>query len=58
MRTVSSSRMVQVEDEGTELSQAPLGKVEADSMHAWLCWSEWARKASSFDLISVLSHSD
>ena len=58
MRTVSSSRRVPVDDEGTTLSQAPLWKVEADCMHARRCWSVWARRASRFDLINVASHSD
>ena len=55
MLTVSSSRRVPVDDEGTVLSQAPLGKVEADSVHAQRCWSKWARTASRFDLVSVAS---
>ena len=33
-------------------------EVEADSMHAQRCWSELARRASRFDLISVVSHWD
>ena len=58
MRTVTSSRRVPVYDEGTAIIQTPLGKVKADSMHSRRCWSEWARAASRFDLISVASHSD
>ena len=55
MRTLSSSRMVPVDDEGTALSQAPQGMVESDSMHARRCWSEWAQTASRFEQISVAS---
>ena len=58
MRTVLSSRMVPVYDEGTASRLAPLGKVEADSMQAQQCLSELARTASRFDMISVASHSD
>ena len=58
MRSLSSSRRVQIDYGGTALSHAPLGKVEAGSMHARQCWSDWARTASRFDLVSVASHSD